>query len=110
MKAMTELRHSDTNAADDSSGRAFGLEGNLYLPVLLAVIGALVLFAILGVLLRINYVAAGGVVAVPLAAVLGWVLFLKQGKPAGYDRDLIEHWLGGGNFTRAPAEQGRLLG
>ena len=72
MKAMTELRHIDTNAADDSAGRAFGLEGNLYLPVLLAVIGALVLFAILGVLLRINYVAAGGVVAVPLAAVLGY--------------------------------------
>ncbi|MDP3070015.1 MAG: hypothetical protein Q8N18_06975 [Opitutaceae bacterium] len=109
MKTMTELRHTDTNAADDSAGRAFGLEGNLYLPVLLAVIGALVLFAILGVLLRINYVAAGGVVAVPLAVVVGWALLLKQGKPAGYDRDLIETLMGGGNFTRESAEQGRLL-
>jgi hypothetical protein len=109
MKAMTELHQTDTNAADDSAGRAFGLEGNLYLPVLLAVFGALALFAVMGVLLRINYLVAGGAVAVPLAAVLGWVLLLKQGKPAGYDRDLIEHWLGGGNFTRVPTDQRRLL-
>ena len=44
---MTELRHSETNAADDSAGRAFGLEGNLYLPVLLSVLGSLALFAVL---------------------------------------------------------------
>ncbi len=106
---MTALRHTETNSADDSAGRAFGLDGNLYLPVLLAVLGAGTLFAILGVLLRINTIVAGGLVALPLAAVLSWVLLLKQGQPAGYDRDLIEHWLGGGNFTRVPADQGRLL-
>ena len=44
---MTELRHIETNAADDSAGRAFGLEGNLYLPVLLSVLGSLALFAVL---------------------------------------------------------------
>jgi hypothetical protein len=41
--------------------------------------------------------------------ILGWVFLLKQGRPAGYDRDLLEHWLGGGNFTRVAAEQGRLV-
>ena len=35
---MTALRHTETNSADDSAGRAFGLDGNLYLPVLLAVL------------------------------------------------------------------------
>jgi hypothetical protein len=30
---MSDLRFTDTNAADDSAGRVFGLEGNLYLPV-----------------------------------------------------------------------------
>jgi hypothetical protein len=106
---MSELRHTETNAADDSSGRAFGLDGNLYLPVILSVLGALALFAILSLLLHVNYAVAGVVVAIPLAVVLGWVLLLKQGKPAGYDRDLIEHLLGGGNFTRAAGEQRRLL-
>ena len=106
---MTELRHTETNAADDSAGRAFGLDGNLYLPVLLAVIGALALFAVLGLVLQVGFILAGVVVAVPLAAVLGWVVLLKQGKPAGYDRDLVEHLLGGGNFTRVTADQGRMV-
>ena len=30
---MNELRLTDTNAGDDSAGRVFGLEGNLYLPL-----------------------------------------------------------------------------
>jgi hypothetical protein len=45
MKAMTELRLTETNAADDSSGRAFGLDGNLYLPVLCATVGARRIFS-----------------------------------------------------------------
>lgn len=106
---MTDLRHTETNAADDSAGRAFGLDGNLYLPVLLAVIGALALLAILTLLLHLNTLMAGITVAVPLSVVLSWVLLLKQGKPAGYDRDLFECWLSGGNFTRNPDSQGRLL-
>lgn len=106
---MTELRHIETNAADDSAGQAFGLEGNLYLPVLLSVLGSLALFAVLGLVARVNFVVAGLIAAVPLAVILGWVFLLKQGRPAGYDRDLLEHWLGGGNFTRVAAEQGRLV-
>jgi hypothetical protein len=77
---MTELRHTETNAADDSAGRAFGLDGNLYLPVLVAVVGALALFAVLGLLLRIKLIVAGIMVTVPLAVVLGWVLLLKTGQ------------------------------
>jgi hypothetical protein len=106
---MTELRHSETNAADDAAGRAFGLEGNLYLPVLLSVLGSLALFAGLGLVARVSFVLAGPIAAVPLAVILGWVFLLKQGRPAGYDRDLVERWLGGGNFTRVAAEQGRLV-
>jgi hypothetical protein len=106
---MSELRHIETNSADDSSGRAFGLEGNLYLPVLLALMSGLVLFAVLGVLLGINYGVAATITGLPVAAVIAWVLFLKQGKPKGYDRDLIEQWLGGTNFTRIGAEQGGLV-
>lgn len=106
---MNELRYTDTNAADDSAGRAFGLDGNLYLPVLIAVLVALGGFAVLGLVLRVNFIVAGIMVAVPLTVVLAWAFCLKQGKPAGYDRDMVEHLLGGDDFTRIDDEQGRLV-
>jgi len=106
---MSELRYTDTNAGNDSKGRVFGLEGNLYLPVLLAVLGALALFALLSLVLHINAVIAVLLASIPLTGVLLWILILKQGRPAGYDRDVIEHWLNGGNFSRDPARQERLL-
>ncbi|OAM87330.1 hypothetical protein OH491_26725 [Termitidicoccus mucosus] len=106
---MADLRYTETNAADDSAGRVFGLDGNLYLPVLLAMLGALALFAILTLVFKVGFILAGFIVAVPLVGVLGWILLLKQGKPAGYDRDLLEQLLSNGNFTRIAAEQGRVV-
>lgn len=95
---MGELRFTETNAGDDSSGRAFGLEGNLYLPVVLAVVGALAVFALLK-LKGASLGLAGMASAVPLTAVAGWVMLLKHGKPAGYDRDKWDNLLGRGHFT-----------
>lgn len=96
---MSELRFTDTNAGDDSKGRAFGLEGNLYLPVVLGIVSAIALFA------GIVWVGAGpgiaaAVAALPVALVGGWIVLFKQGKPAGYDRDKVDDLLGGGDFTR----------
>jgi hypothetical protein len=102
---MSELRHTDTNAADDSAGRAFGLEGNLYLPVVLALLGGLGLFALLTIAVHANPLASGLLVALPLGAVLGWVACLRHGKPAGYDRDWLETRFGGGSFTRRADRQ-----
>jgi len=106
---MTELRHTETNAGDDSTGRAFGLDGNLYLAVLLAVMGSLVIFAVLGLLLHLNYLLASLIASLPLTGVLVWALCLKKGKPAGYDRDILDHWRSRGNFTKNTSEQERIL-
>jgi len=95
-----ELRFTDTNAADDSAGRAFGLEGDLYLPVVIAAVTAVGLFALWGLFLHAGYALAGGIAALPLAGTLGWVVLLKHGKPSGYDRDKIEDLLRSGDFTR----------
>ena len=95
-----ELRFTDTNAADDSAGRAFGLEGDLYLPVVIAVVAAVGLFALSNLALHVSLGLAGGIAATPLAATLGWVVLLKHGKPAGYDRDKVEDVFSGGHFTR----------
>ena len=106
---MTELRQTDTNAADDSAGRVFGLDGNLYLPVLLTVLGSLATFALLGYLLQVPWTVAGLLTAGPVLAVLGWAVFLRQGKPAGYDRDYLDHLAGGAHFGKAPGNQEGLV-
>lgn len=96
---MADLKYTETNAADDSAGRVFGLEGNLYLPVVGATALGVMIFA--GVMFtggRIS-VAAGGA-AVPVVAALVLILGFRQGKPAGYDRDWLDQRLGGGDFTR----------
>lgn len=102
---MTELRLTETNAADDSAGRAFGLDGNLYLPVLCATVGALGLFALLTLAVKVNLTLAVVITGLPLSGIFAWALLLKQGRPAGYDFDFCQQVFGGGNFTRAPREQ-----
>ena len=99
MNAMHELRFTDTNAADDSAGRAFGLDGNLYLPVVGGGVAGVVLFAGLG-FVGIGYPVAGAVAVIPIIGSLVWVLGFRQGKPAGYDRDKLDDLLGGADFTR----------
>lgn len=100
---MDELRYTDTNAADDASGRAFGLEGNLHVPVLIAVVGSVALFGGFSLLLHWKPLSAGLAAGIPLLLVVGWVVVLRNGRPAGFDRDLVDHWVGGGHFTRGVA-------
>jgi hypothetical protein len=96
---MSELRFTDTNAGDDSAGRAFGLEGNLYLPVVFGLVAGVLLFAGLG-FAGIGLPLAGTVATTPFIATLVWVLGLRYGKPSGYDRDKIDDFLGGADFTQ----------
>lgn len=102
---MSELRCTDTNAADDSAGRAFGLDGNLYLILVVAVMGTLAVAALLGFLLHAPWPVTTLCAGLPFLAVLGWVLFFKHNKPAGYDRDQLDAWLGRGDFSRNASEQ-----
>jgi hypothetical protein len=64
---MSDLRFTDTNAADDSAGRVFGLDGNLYLAVVVAGLVAVGLFAVLSLWLHTNWVLAGVIAAFPPA-------------------------------------------
>jgi len=90
---MNELRFTDTNAADDSVGRAFGLDGNLYLPLAAGLVAAIGIFAGFG-LLGIGYGTAGLLGLVPIGVVSVWVLGLRHGKPRGYDRDRADMVMG----------------
>ena len=88
---MAELRITDTNSANDSKGRAFGLEGNDFMIVLVAFVAAMAFYLIATVVLRIP--ALGGLVlALPLfTAPTAWVLLLRHNKPAGYATDWFDH-------------------
>lgn len=102
-----ELRYTDTNSADDSRGGAFGLEGDLYLPVVIAVVASLGLLALLGLGFKTGWAIAAGVAVWPAGLTLAWAIGLRHGRPVGYDRDWIEERLGGGNFSRlARAQRG----
>ncbi|MCB1103397.1 MAG: hypothetical protein H7A44_08545 [Opitutaceae bacterium] len=102
---MTELRQTETNAADDSTGRVFGLDGNLYLPVLLSLLGSLAGFAFLNLVCGLHYSLAGIMATLPLLIALAWILGLRQGKPAGYDRDFLEYLFSRGHFSRHGTDQ-----
>ncbi|MEN9402619.1 MAG: hypothetical protein RL091_1322 [Verrucomicrobiota bacterium] len=100
-----DLRFTDTNAADDAAGRAFGLEGNLYLPVVAAALAGVGLFAALAFLIGLSLVAASLFAAAPIFLTLAWALGLKKGRPPGYDRDFLEYLTGGGSFAPVAAQQ-----
>lgn len=98
-----ELRYTETNAADDSAGRVFGLDGNLYLPLVVSVVAGIAVSVILVLLFRAGIVLAIGAGLIPVAAAIAWAAGLKHGKPAGYDRDRLDSLLRRNHFTRSDA-------
>lgn len=102
---MNELRITDTNSVNDSKGRAFGLEGNDFLYVLVAFVAALGLYLVLVGLLRVGMLWAL-VLALPvLLGPLAWVLLLRHNKPEGYAEDFFEDLVNGEGWSLgAPAQ------
>ena len=84
---MSELRYTETNAANDSQGRVSLLVG----------------------LFGVSLTLASALLSVPLIVVVGWVTVLRRGKPPGYDRDFAENLWGHGHFTRHATNQEDLL-
>ena len=96
---MSELRITDTNSVNDTKGRAFGLEGNDFIYVLVAFVVALGLYLLLSVLLGLGKLPAL-VVALPfLFGPLGWVLFLRHNKPEGYAEDWFDQKFNGEGWS-----------
>jgi len=94
----TDLRLTDTNAAADSQGRTWGLEGNLFWWLVGGVGAGIILFFVLVVGFKSGLMTSLGVAVVPVMLCLAYIFGLRQGKPPGYDRDFLEHTLGGRGF------------
>ena len=100
-----ELRFTETNSADDSQGKTWGLDGNLFWFIaggsFVSVITLLLLFSAL----RMGFIASLLIAAVPLALCAIYVFVFRQGKPANYDMDCLDYWLSGSGFGLNPEKQ-----
>ena len=102
---MIELRVTDTNSANDSKGRALGLEGNDFLFVIGAIVASLAIYLVM------NYVLGAGmtialIVAIPVfLGPVTWVLILRRNKPEGYAEDFFDQVFNREGWSFAPHAQ-----
>jgi len=99
MNAKNELRLTDTNAASDSKGRTWGLEGGLFWWLVGGIGAGITLFFVLLVVMNSSLAISFLVALVPLLICLAYIFGLRQGKPPGYDRDCFEYLLTGRGFS-----------
>src|SRR5687767_1541654 len=107
---MHELRLTDTNSANDSRGRAFGLEGNDFVYVLAALVIALGFYLALNLVLNVHAGVALAMALPVLLVPLAWVAFLRRNRAQGYAEDWFDQWSNGEGWSFARRTQPRLPG
>ena len=95
----TDLRFTDTNAASDSKGRTWGLEGGLFWWLVAGVGVGITVFFVFLVMLNSSLATSFGVALIPVGICLAYIFGLRQGKTPGYDRDCFQHWTSGSGFA-----------
>jgi hypothetical protein len=99
MNTRNELRFTDTNAASDSKGRTWGLEGGLFWWLIGGIGTGITLFFVLLVVVGSSFFVSFLVALVPVLVCLAYIFGLRQGKPPGYDRDIFEYAFNGRGFS-----------
>ena len=99
MSAKNKLRLTDTNAASDSKGRTWGLEGGLFWWLIGGIGAGITVFCVLLVVLNESLLFSFVAALVPVLICLAYIFALRQGKPPGYDRDLFEYLTTGRGFS-----------
>jgi hypothetical protein len=94
----SHLRFTDTNSGDDSHGRTWGLEGNLFWFLAGGAFVSVVLMLVLFSAYRFSFTTSVLIAGIPLLLAATYVFGFRQGKPPRYDLDCIEYWLGGRGF------------
>ena len=98
----TDLRLTDTNAASDSQGKTWGLEGNLFWYLVGGLGAGITVFFLLIVAVKASLLISSVGAAVPVLLALAYIYCLRQGKPPGYDRDVVERLFTGSGFAPEP--------
>jgi hypothetical protein len=97
-----DIRFTDTNSADDSKGRTWGLDGNLFWYLIGGGFASVILMLLMFSAYRMSFVASAATAVIPLTIVLIYVFGFRQGKPPHYDIDCLEYWLFGKGFSPEP--------
>ena len=97
-----ELRFTDTNSADDSKGRTWGLDGNLFWFLAGGAFVSVTLMLLLFSAYRVGFIESVVIAAIPLTLTVIYVFSFRQGKPPRYDRDCLEYWFLGKGFSPEP--------
>jgi hypothetical protein len=95
----SELRFTDTNSADDSKGKTWGLDGNLFWYLIGGSFGSVVLMLLLFSAYRMSFMGSMFVAIIPLTLTLVYVFGFRQGKPPRYDIDCLEYCVSGKGFS-----------
>ncbi len=106
---MDGLRITDTNSANDSKGRAFGLEGNDFIYVLVAFVAAFGLYLVLTTILRFGKLDSLVFVSPFFLGPLGWVVLLRHNKPGGYAEDWLDQKFNGEGWSFVAQGQPQLV-
>lgn len=93
-----ELRFTETNSADDSTGKTWGLEGNLFWFIAGGAFASVMTLLLLFSVSHWTLLSALVPSLLPIGIALLYVFTFRQGKPSGYDIDLFELWLKGRGF------------
>jgi hypothetical protein len=102
---MSELRITDTNSVNDSKGRAFGLEGNDFIYVLVAFVVGFGLYLLLTVAFHAGMLAALCLTAPILGLTVAWVVLLRRNRPEGFAEDWFDHLVNREGWSFAPGAQ-----
>ena len=93
------IRFTETNSSDDSKGRTWGLEGELFWFIVGGGFAFVMILLLCFSALKMSIFTSLILAAVPLTLCLIYVFVFRQGKPAGYDIDCLDYWLKGSGFT-----------
>jgi len=96
------LTYTDSRPRAKSTGQAFGFEGNLSLPVIIAALTSVLLLTLL--FSGNNTLPLGAKFALALTPTIvttGYIILLRNHKPPRFDLDLFSSWVKGRAFGPA---------
>ena len=96
--SIQTLRLTETNSADDSKGRTWGLEGNLFWYMTGGCFASVMTLLITFSVAKVSFIMSLVIAAIPLLLTLVYVYGFRQGRPPGYDRDCVDLWIKGSGF------------
>jgi hypothetical protein len=96
------LIYTDSRPRAKATGHAFGFEGNLGLPVIVAVLASILfLNLLLNSDVQMPLSAKFMIALLPTALTAGYIIALRRGRPPRFDIDLLTSWVGGRAFQPA---------